>query len=117
MLLSITRLESLCWKVMVMSVVVSLLVLPLLAADTSSGSGSGSGGRRWKREEDTELLESTTGDGLPPIEPVPGPSLGEILGLVALVITILYIIGMSWKVIKIFKGEYVPTEPVYLKYK
>ena len=41
---------------MVMSVVVSLLVLPLLAADTSSGSGSGSGGRRWKREEDTELL-------------------------------------------------------------
>ena len=62
--------------------------------------------------------ESTTeGDGLPPIEPVPGPSLGEILGLVALVITILYIIGMSWKVIKIFKGEYVPTEPVYLKYK
>lgn len=62
--------------------------------------------------------ESTTeGDGLPPIEPVPGPSLGEILGLVALVITILYIIGMSWKIIKIFKGEYVPTEPVYLKYK
>ena len=62
--------------------------------------------------------ESTTeGDGLPPIEPVPGPSLGEILGLVVLVITILYVIGMSWKIIKIFKGEYVPTEPVYLKYK
>ena len=54
---------------------------------------------------------------MPPIEPVPGPSLGEILGLVALVITVLYIIGMSWKIIKIFKGEYVPTEPVYLKYK
>jgi len=96
---------------------VSLLMMGLLAADTSSGSHQDSGGRRWKREEDPELESTTEGDGLPPIEPVPGPSLGEILGLVALVITILYIIGMSWKVIKIFKGEYVPTEPVYLKYK
>lgn len=94
---------------------VSLLVMGLLAADTSSGSDTG--GRRWKRDEDPELESTTEGDGLPPIEPVPGPSLGEILGLVALVITILYIIGMSWKIIKIFKGEYVPTEPVYLKYK
>ena len=32
---------------------VSLLVMGLLAADTSSGSDSG--GRRWKREEDPEL--------------------------------------------------------------
>ena len=62
--------------------------------------------------------ESTTSeDGLPPEDLPTGPSLGEILGLVALVITILYIIGISWKVIKIYKGEYVPTEPVYLKYK
>ena len=63
-------------------------------------------------------IESTTNDeGLPPEDLPTGPSLGEILGLVALVITILYIIGISWKVIKIYKGEYVPTEPVYLKYK
>ena len=61
--------------------------------------------------------ESTPGDGLPPEDLPTGPSLGQILGLVALVITILYIIGISWKVMKIFKGEYVPTEPVYLKYK
>ena len=60
---------------------------------------------------------TTTGDGLPPEDLEPGPSLGEILGLVALIITILYIFGISWKVMKIFKGEYVPTEPVYLKYK
>jgi len=97
---------------------VSLLMMGLLTADISSGSDPDSGGRRWKREtEDLELESTTEGDGLPPIEPIPGPSLGEILGLVALVITILYVIGMSWKIIKIFKGEYVPTEPVYLKYK
>ena len=65
----------------------------------------------------TESSNATTDDGLPPDDPPLGPSLGEILGLVALVITILYIIGISWKVMKIYKGEYVPTEPVYLKYK
>ena len=67
----------------------------------------------------TEDVETTNGtdDGLPPEDLESGPSLGEILGLVALIITILYIIGISWKVMKIFKGEYVPTEPVYLKYK
>jgi len=70
---------------------------------------------RIKREETSE--SSTNGDGLPPEDLEPGPSLGEILGLVALIITILYIFGISWKVMKIFKGEYVPTEPVYLKYK
>ena len=32
---------------------VSLLVMGLLAADTSSGSDTG--GRRWKRDEDPEL--------------------------------------------------------------
>ena len=66
------------------------------------------------------MTESYTGlgdDGLPPDDPPLGPSLGEILGLVALIITILYIFGISWKVVKIYKGEYVPTEPVYLKYK
>jgi len=70
---------------------------------------------RIKREETSE--STTNGDGLPPEDLEPGPSLGEILGLVALIITILYIFGISWKVMKIFKGEYVPTEPVYLKYK
>ena len=34
---------------------VSLLMMGLLAADTSSGSHQDSGGRRWKREEDPEL--------------------------------------------------------------
>lgn len=75
------------------------------------------GGIRGKRDTEDSETPDTTEDGLPPDDPPLGPSLGEILGLVALVITILYIIGISWKVVKICKGEYVPTEPVYLKYK
>jgi len=46
-----------------------------------------------------------------------GPTLGEILGVVTIVITIVYIFGISWKVIKIYRGDYEPQEPVYLKYK
>lgn len=96
-----------------------LLALQLAAAAADSESGEGA--RRWKRNDEPETTspepESTPGDGLPPEDLPTGPSLGQILGLVALVITILYIIGISWKVMKIFKGEYVPTEPVYLKYK
>ena len=46
-----------------------------------------------------------------------GPSLGFILGVATIIVTILYIIGITFKVSKIFRGEYEPTEPVYLKYK
>ena len=46
-----------------------------------------------------------------------GPSLGFILGIVTIIVTILYIIGISFKVVKIYRGEYEPSEPVYLKYK
>ena len=61
--------------------------------------------------------KAAKGGCLPPEEKEPGPSLGQILGLVTIIITILYIIGISWKVIKIVRGEYEPSEPVYLKYK
>jgi len=99
----------------------TLLLLTGLTALTTADKplGQQNTGGRWKRESlvNTESSNTTTDDGLPPDDPPLGPSLGEILGLVALVITILYIIGISWKVMKIYKGEYVPTEPVYLKYK
>jgi len=91
----------------------TLLLLTGLTALTTADQNTGG---RWRRET-LESSNATTDDGLPPDDPPLGPSLGEILGLVALVITILYIIGISWKVMKIYKGEYVPTEPVYLKYK
>jgi len=95
----------------------TLGLLLLLTAFTTADTG---GTRQTPGESPGETSESYTGlgdDGLPPDDPPLGPSLGEILGLVALVITILYIFGISWKVVKIYKGEYVPTEPVYLKYK
>jgi len=94
-----------------------LLLTGLTALSTADKPlGHQNTGGRWRRET-LESSNATTEDGLPPDDPPLGPSLGEILGLVALVITILYIIGISWKVMKIYKGEYVPTEPVYLKYK
>ena len=46
-----------------------------------------------------------------------GPSLGFIIGVATIIVTILYIIGICFKVFKIFRGEYEPSEPVYLKYK
>ena len=46
-----------------------------------------------------------------------GPGLGFILGIFTIIVTIIYIIGISFKVMKIYRGEYEPSEPVYLKYK
>lgn len=28
-----------------------------------------------------------------------------------------YVLGIAWKLVKIFKGDYTAEEPVYLKYK
>jgi hypothetical protein len=30
---------------------------------------------------------------------------------------VLYCIGIGWKIVKVWKGTYVPQEPVFLKYK
>jgi len=30
---------------------------------------------------------------------------------------IVYIIGIGWKLVKIYKGDYEREEPIYLKYK
>lgn len=46
-----------------------------------------------------------------------GIGLGTILGLGFLVCCILYCIGISYKIYKIWKGTYVEEEPVFLKYK
>ena len=35
----------------------------------------------------------------------------------SLVVMIVYVIGIGWKLVKIYKGEYVKEEPIYLKYK
>ena len=74
------------------------------------------------RREAEPLEEEWTSEGPPattihPDDIETGPTLGEILGVMTLVIIVIYIFGISWKVIKIWKGEYEPEEPVYLKYK
>jgi len=46
-----------------------------------------------------------------------GPSLGFICGVATLVCTVIYIIGITYKLIKIHKGTYVEEEPIFLKYK
>ena len=44
-------------------------------------------------------------------------SLSVILGIMFLVCTIFYCIGIGYKIFKIIKGTYVEEEPVFLKYK
>ena len=90
-------------------------VLPLLYIFLGYCSGEG------LLEETSSVPPSPTPHfgTAPPVEdgePV-GPSLGFILGIVTIIVTIFYIIGISFKVFKIFRGEYEPSEPVYLKYK
>lgn len=74
---------------------------------------------RYKREVDG--LQTTTEDmgTAPPIESgeAVGPTLGDILSKFSLVVMIFYILGIGWKLIKIFKGDYEREEPIYLKYK
>jgi len=73
------------------------------------------------RREVTETPEVTTEDmgTAPPIETgeAVGPTLGDILSKFSLVVMIVYIIGIGWKLVKIYKGDYEREEPIYLKYK
>jgi len=46
-----------------------------------------------------------------------GPGLGFILGVCTLICLVIYIFGISYKLIKIHKGTYVEEEPIFLKYK
>ena len=75
---------------------------------------------RYKREVN-DGPETTTEDlgTAPPIEsgePI-GPTLGDILSKFSLVVMVIYVLGIGWKLIKIYKGEYEREEPIYLKYK
>ena len=50
-------------------------------------------------------------------EEVIGPSLGRVLGVLSVIVLVFYALGMGYKLYKIWKGEYVEEEPVFLKYK
>ena len=38
-------------------------------------------------------------------------------GVASLVVLVIYIIGISYKLCKIYRGSYVEEDPVFLKYK
>lgn len=75
---------------------------------------------RYRREVDSGPETTTEDQGTaPPIESgeAIGPTLGAILSKFSLVVMIFYVLGIGWKLIKIYKGDYEREEPIYLKYK
>ena len=75
---------------------------------------------RSRREVDNDPETTTENMGTaPPVESgeAIGPTLGDILSKFSLVVMIFYVLGIGWKLIKIYKGEYEREEPIYLKYK
>ena len=75
---------------------------------------------RYRREVDSGPETTTEDQGtVPPIESgeAIGPTLGDILSKFSLVVMIFYVLGIGWKLIKIYKGDYEREEPIYLKYK
>eukprot|EP00090_Calanus_glacialis_P032285 TRINITY_DN5350_c0_g1_i1.p1 TRINITY_DN5350_c0_g1~~TRINITY_DN5350_c0_g1_i1.p1 ORF type:complete len:169 (-),score=33.73 TRINITY_DN5350_c0_g1_i1:223-675(-) len=81
------------------------------------GLNNKEGTKRYRRQADT--TEEPEGSGQEPllVEDPPGIGLGFILGVASLVVLVIYIIGITYKLIKIQLGTYVEEEPVFLKYK
>ena len=75
-----------------------------------------------KSMENDETGQEEEGSGSS-TEPIPEEekksevSLSAILGICLLICTIIYCIGIGYKIFKICKGTYVEEEPVFLKYK
>ena len=46
-----------------------------------------------------------------------GPTLGQILKVGVAIFVVFYVLGMSYKLYKIWRGEYTEEEPVFRKYK
>jgi len=84
------------------------LVFVAVAQHLDSATGSG------------EKVSTTDNPGTgPPIEdglPV-GPTLGAVLSKFCYVVLVGYVLGIGWKLFQIYRGNYTPEEPVYLKYK
>ena len=71
------------------------------------------------QSESQEDSDSSTpeDESAPEEEKKSAVSLSAILGICLLICTIIYCIGIGYKIFKIFKGTYVEEEPVFLKYK
>ena len=73
-----------------------------------------------ENDETGQDEEEGTGSSTEPIpeeEKKSEVSLSAILGICLLICTIIYCIGIGYKIFKICKGTYVEEEPVFLKYK
>ena len=78
------------------------------------------GSEREKRDDGEEIETTTENMGTgPPVETgeAVGPSLGQILSKFTMLVMLGYVLGIGWKLIKIYRGEYQAEAPIYLKYK
>ena len=90
-----------------------------LFADYSPGKEVGAA--RARRQAATEEgvvagQHNTTGEPLL-VEAEEGWGLAHVLGIASLVCLVIYIIGITYKLIKMHLGTYVREDPVFLKYK
>ena len=67
--------------------------------------------------QDEEEGSGSSTEPIPEEEKKSEVSLSAILGICLLICTIIYCIGIGYKIFKICKGTYVEEEPVFLKYK
>ena len=79
------------------------------------------GAARARRQAATEEgvvagRHNTTGEPLL-VEAEEGWGLAHVLGIASLVCLVIYIIGITYKLIKMHLGTYVREDPVFLKYK
>ena len=79
------------------------------------------GAARARRQAATEEgvvagQHNTTGEPLL-VEAEEGWGLAHVLGIASLVCLVIYIIGITYKLIKMHLGTYVREDPVFLKYK
>ena len=133
--------SNMSWRYGFLFIFLCLLVIALTSAEEGSNNRLESvnqvlNAQRIKRapdgEDDTEKQmdnedtgqeepdgesESESTEPNPEEEKKSQVSLSAILGICLLICTIIYCIGIGYKIFKICKGTYVEEEPVFLKYK
>ena len=128
-----------------MALTIFTMTFLLLVSTNSSFSSSSKQDKDWLQEEwEDDYIEEEVitprAEALMEVEVLDeeeeiGPSLGRVLGKMyhlrllssyyfihvlavgSVIVIIFYMLGMGYKLYKIWKGEYVEEEPVFLKYK
>merc|ERR1711879_1025306 len=74
--------------------------------------------RQMRQVGEKDYAEESSGDTEPIlVEDPQGWGLAHVLGIASLVCLVIYIIGITYKLIKMHLGTYVREDPVFLKYK